>query len=91
MRYKTAIVDKLISVSNGLKQLRGQMERGERQEYRANTERIEEIIEQHSSTIGFVDVRACINKAVKEVLEKAASKFPDEFVRLKEAIINTTL
>lgn len=55
MRYKTAIVDKLISVSNGLKQLRGQMERGERAEYRATTERIEDILEEVQSLLNTND------------------------------------
>jgi hypothetical protein len=46
MRYKTLITDKLISVQNGLKQLRGQMERGERSEFRIKEEQIQEKIEE---------------------------------------------
>jgi len=51
MRYKQLITDKLISVSNGLKQLRGQMERGERQEYRVKTEQLEDILEEIQTLI----------------------------------------
>lgn len=46
MRYKTLITDKLISVSNGIKQLRGQMERDERTQFRAKEEQLQEIIEE---------------------------------------------
>lgn len=46
MRYKTLITDKLIAVSNGLKQLRGQMERGERSEFRVKEEQLQEKIEE---------------------------------------------
>jgi len=40
MRYKSLIEEKLIAVSNGLKQLRGQMERGERSEFRVKEEQL---------------------------------------------------
>lgn len=51
MRYKTLIEDKLIFVSNGLKQLRGQMERGERSEFRVKEEQLQEKIEEIMSLI----------------------------------------
>jgi hypothetical protein len=46
MRYKTLITDKLIGVSNGLKQLRFLAERGEIKNYREKEVQIEEIIEE---------------------------------------------
>jgi hypothetical protein len=46
MRYKTQIVDKLISVSNGLKQLRFLAERGEIKTYRETEIKVEEVIEE---------------------------------------------
>ena len=46
MRYKTLITDKLIGVSNGLKQLRFLAERGELKTYRETEVKIEEIIEE---------------------------------------------
>ena len=46
MRYKTLITDKLISVSNGLKQLRFLAERGEIKDYRFKEVQLEETIEE---------------------------------------------
>lgn len=46
MRYKTQIVDKLISVSNGLKQLRFLAERGDLKTYREVEVKVEEVIEE---------------------------------------------
>jgi len=46
MRYKTQIIDKLIGVSNGLKQLRFLAERGEIKTYRETEVKVEEIIEE---------------------------------------------
>lgn len=51
MRYKSLIEEKLIAVSNGLKQLRGQMERGERSEFRIKEEQLQEKIEEIMSLI----------------------------------------
>jgi hypothetical protein len=57
MRYKTLIVDKLISISNGLKQLRFHAERGELREYREKTEKLEERLEEIQSLINTQDER----------------------------------
>ena len=46
MRYKTQIIDKLIGVSNGLKQLRFLAERGQIKDYREKEIQIEEVIEE---------------------------------------------
>lgn len=46
MRYKTQIIDKLIGVSNGLKQLRFLAERGEIKTYREVEVKVEEVIEE---------------------------------------------
>jgi hypothetical protein len=46
MRYKSLITDKLISVQNGLKQIRGQAERGEIGELRIKEEQLQERIEE---------------------------------------------
>jgi len=51
MRYKTQIIDKLIGVSNGLKQLRFLAERGEIKTYRETEVRVEEIIEEIQSLL----------------------------------------
>ena len=51
MRYKTQIIDKLIGVSNGLKQLRFLAERGEIKTYRETEIRVEEIIEEIQSLL----------------------------------------
>lgn len=55
MRYKTLITDKLVSVSNGIKQLRGQMERDERNGFRAKEEQIQEQIEEIMSLLNTND------------------------------------
>jgi hypothetical protein len=46
MRYKSLITDKLISVQNGLKQIRGQAERGEIGGLRIKEEQLQEVIEE---------------------------------------------
>jgi hypothetical protein len=46
MRYKNLITDKLTSVQNGLKQIRGQAERGEIGALRQKEENVQEIIEE---------------------------------------------
>lgn len=46
MRYKNLITDKLISVQNGLKQIRGQAERGEIGALRQKEENVQETIEE---------------------------------------------
>jgi hypothetical protein len=46
MRYKSQIQDKLNSIQNGLKQLRGQAERGEIAELRLKEEQLQERIEE---------------------------------------------
>jgi len=46
MRYKQLITDKLIGVSNGLKQLRFLSERGDLKTYREKEVQVEEIIEE---------------------------------------------
>lgn len=51
MRYKTLIIDKLIGVSNGLKQLRFLAERGEIKTYRETEVKVEEIIEEIQSLL----------------------------------------
>lgn len=51
MRYKTLIVDKLISIENGLNQLKFYAERGELKEYREKTEKVKEIIEEVQTLI----------------------------------------
>lgn len=51
MRYKTLIVDKLIAVTNGLKQLRFHFEKGELQQYRQKEVLIQEIIEEIQTLI----------------------------------------
>lgn len=51
MRYKTAVIDKLISVENGLKTLKFHYERGELREARERQERIEEVIQEIHSLI----------------------------------------
>jgi len=51
MRYKQLITDKIISISNGLKQLRFHAERGEMKEYREKTILLEEILEEVQTLI----------------------------------------
>ena len=46
MRYKTQIQEKINSIQNGLKQLRGQAERGEIAELRIKEEQLQERIEE---------------------------------------------
>lgn len=51
MRYKTLIIDKLIGVTNGLKQLRFYAERGEIKSYREKEIKLEELIEEIQTLI----------------------------------------
>ncbi len=51
MRYKTLITDKLIGVSNGLKQLRFLAERGDLKTYREKEVKIEELVEEIQTLI----------------------------------------
>ena len=46
MRYKNMITDKLISIQNGMKELRFYTERGEVAEYRAKEEKLNDIFEE---------------------------------------------
>ncbi len=55
MRYKTLIVDKLISITNGLKQLNFHAERGEIKQYRDKNQKMEEILEEIQTLINTQD------------------------------------
>lgn len=55
MRYKTLITDKLISISNGLKQLKFHAERNELGDIRRKEEQLQDILDQVLSLINTQD------------------------------------